>query len=140
MKPTPEAVLNADPELDQSRPLTPNPEENQYVENLELLNHLRSLMGKPPFPDANPTSELKDTGPSYTNAPKIMVSEMANPNCLDVPEIAYKDPDPNTMEDETNADPMSNVYQHDPELLNYLQTQISIPFRPASKPKDATNV
>jgi hypothetical protein len=62
------------------------------------------------------------------------------PDCFDVPETAYKDPDPKAVEDETDADPMSNVYQHDPELLNYLQTQISIPFRPARKPKDAANV
>jgi hypothetical protein len=35
---------------------------------------------------------------------------------------------------------MNNVYQHDPELLNYLKAQISIPFVPASKLKDAANV
>jgi hypothetical protein len=142
MNPTSDNAPSTDPDLDENRPLTPNPNENQYGEDMEFYNYLRSLMGKSPIPDPNLTSELKDTDPNYMNSPKfkIMVTEMANPNCFDVPESAYKNPDPQTVDAETYADPMNNVYQHDPELLNYLKAQISIPFVPASNLKDAANV
>jgi hypothetical protein len=97
-------------------------------------------MGKPPLPSPKLTPEFKDTGPNYVNAPKIMVSEMANPNCFDVSDNDYKNPDPKTVGDGTSSDPMNNVYQHDPELLNYLKSQISLSFVPASNLKEAANV
>jgi hypothetical protein len=85
MNPLSENALSNDPDLDENRSLTPNPNENQYVEDPELLDYLRSLMGKSPIPDPSLTSELIDTGTNYMNSPKfkIMVTEMANPNCFD---------------------------------------------------------
>lgn len=72
------------------------------------------------------------------NAPKIMASALTIQNCLDVPELVHETPEPNT--DAMNSDLMNNLYLHEPALLYYFQTQISIPFVPATKLEAAANV